>query len=464
MEIGEAMDAKTTLPLAALCCAIALANPQPADAEAAAGTTPATVPIATAALPRGGARVSCTGCLSRPSRTHTVVVDTGRADGNGKTPAAGSATLRLPGFALDASGRRLDLELRLDVAGPGLADGDAVIDFTDPEGTGIILGNPGSAECATFTATARLLEAGTDLVERGDLKLAVERISTRRGETETESPGASHATTAPESPNAAAVAWSGRDLYRVAVDAAKAGGDEDERGDADSGREPDSDDAAENEDEDDLQEEADTACDPDGAGAETDNEDPDAPGRETESVAKTEPGTGADDPSAIDAGDLEPDRERCAAIVALDAPQELAAADYPVTSASSRRAATLALPKQFPLTLLPSGEVIAPTLLRAMGGSLAWLDITDIRVENRATDAKVCLSARDADGNLEEWFDGDAYRMGRHRIDLEEDVDFEVRLEGLSRAADGDLIDASVFGPQTLFSLVFEYIPVVPSS
>lgn len=479
------MDAKTTLPLAALCCALALAQPQPAGAQgsgdasaaapllaAAAGipTAPgtasgATPSLAAATLPQGVVRVSCTGCLSRSSSSRTVVVDTARTDEAAGAHGTGNATLRLSGFARDAKGRRLDLELCIDAAATGLDDGAVVIDFTDPGAAGILLGNPECAEGATFTATARLLQTGSGLAARDDVRLAAKRLSPHHGKPLDEEAVASR--TAADPAGATTLTWSGGDMFRL-VAAVDEDGEEDgndlapdpagtevllpepedlpgDRADADNDRD-DGDDAAAD------------------ARLEASSTVPDSLEPEAESAPDAAPAPDSADPLAVDASALDPERDCCTALVALDAPQALAASDIPVTSAASRRAASLALPKTFPLTYLPSGEVVAPTLLRIMGASMAWIDIMDIRVENRATDARIRLAARDADGGLEEWFDGDTYLMGTHRLETGEDVDFEVTLEGFSRKTDGDLIEASVYGSQTLFNLVFEYKSLVPTS
>ena len=455
------MVAKSTLPLAALCCALALTCPQTANAQAPGGALAAMTPLAAALPSLRGMRVTCTGCLSRPSSANAVVVDTARVDKGGKAPATGSATLRLPGFATDAKGRGIDLELRLDAVPSGLGDGDAIIDFAAPGATRILLGNPGSAEDATFTVAVRLLEAGTDRTARSGPTPIVTPVATSAAERDIENLADR---TGPGAGGSMTVEWSGGDMFAVGVGAGDVG-DAFDRDEASTSPDEAEDNGAQKEDV-----SPDEADDTQGEDVADGTEDgiPGESGPHADAAAtdpKSTPGTpdAPEDPGAVDAGTLRTDRDCCRALVALDAPRELAAEDYPVTSASSRKFAMISLPKQFPLTYLPSGEVVAPTLLRLMGATGGWMDIKDIDVRNRATDAKIHLLARNADGSFEEWYDGDTYLAGKRRLELGSDVDFAVTLEGFSRETDGDLIEASVGSAQTLFTLAFTYDPVIPT-
>lgn len=476
------MAAKSTLPLAALCCALALTCPQEAGAQMAGNGVATVTPLpSTAALPRPGARVSCTGCLSRSPSACAVVVDTARADGDGDGPKTGTATLRLPGFVLDDGGA-LDLELRLDVTASGLQDGEAVVDFADP-GTGILLGSPRGGGNASLTVTARLLRAGTDLAAPTGRVLIAERIVTGHAGSTVECPAPPQTVTG-KGDQPLTLAWTGGSVYRLS-----SGPSAD--GDASPGdKTRDTDDKSSGTDGAPI---GDGATAPDAAGTEdrlagaddrpqggqdsaedTGTEDDTVPDS-TSGTASTAPVSGAtdagsafpanaEDPLAVDADALDPDEDRFSALVALDAPQTFATADYPVTSAASRRALLLAFPKRFQVTYLPSGEIVVPTLLRIMGATSSGANVKGIRIENRATDAKVRLLARNPDGSLKEWFDGDTYLLGERQIKRNEDVDFEVRVEGLSHETDGELIEASVYQAQPLFDLVFEYTPVAPSS
>lgn len=467
------MAAKSTLSLAALCCALAIACPRPTGAQTLDGLGAATSPsLAAATLPARSARVSCTGCLSRPSSAHAVVVDTSRTGKDGKTSDTGNATLQMPGFALDSEGNRLDLALRLEMTAGGLEDGGVVMDFSGPDPAAILLGNPLGTEKTAFTVTMRLLKAGCDLEAQSDLELGIERIAPSKDGSPTAIPVDRRAAgeTAP-----ATFTWSGGGVFRIAVTDPYAPG----ASDGDDSSHPDGpeveDEASQEQDrtqksaDDNQGVDADMAA---GGIAEADDrkgrdggsEDPGKEG--AGSVSKEEPATDpvAEDPRAVDADALDTDRDCCTALVALDAPQELAAADYPVTSATSRRIGSLSLPKQFPLTYLPSGEIVAPTLLRVLGATTGWMDVKDISIRNRATDAKVRLSARKADGTLEEWYDGETFLLGWRRIQIMEDVDFVVTLEGFSHETDGDLIEASVYDAQPLFTLAFTYDPNFPPS
>lgn len=464
------MAAKSTLLLAAFCCALATACPQPADAWTPdADGTAAAPSLAAAILPARNARVSCTGCLSYPSSTRAVVVDTARAGKDGKAPNAGSATLRLPGFASGTDGHRLDLALKLEVTTVGLEDGDTIIDFSSADPTEVLLGNPHGTGGDTFTVTMRLLEPGTGLEAQSDLELGIERIAASKEASVAATPVGRRAAdgAAPDT-----FTWSGGGVFRVTVTDPVAPGAPD--GDAS---------ARSNESETDREpsrEQDRPQGDTDGGDEMTPGDDVEIDEREEKDDESEDAGKGgiepnsdespaavelaAEDPAAVDAGTLDGSRDCCTALVALDAPQELAAADYPVTSAASRRIGSLSLPKQFPLTYLPSGEIVAPTLLRVLGATTGWMDVRDISIRDRATDAKVHLSTRKADGTLEEWYDGETFLPGWRRFEIMEDVDFVMTLEGFSYKTDGDLIEASVYGAQPLFTLAFTYDPNFPPS
>ena len=61
-----------------------------------------------------------------------------------------------------------------------------------------------------------------------------------------------------------------------------------------------------------------------------------------------------------------------------------------------------------------------------------------------------------ADGNKTEEFDGEKLLVNRV-LQRNEDVSYELRLEGFDRARDADIIAAAIESPQRLMTLRFDY-------
>lgn len=60
-------------------------------------------------------------------------------------------------------------------------------------------------------------------------------------------------------------------------------------------------------------------------------------------------------------------------------------------------------------------------------------------------------------------FDGDTLLAWR-RLDIMQDVSYQIELEGFDRARDANIIAAAIESPQRLMALRFEYYPYVPTT
>ena len=137
---------------------------------------------------------------------------------------------------------------------------------------------------------------------------------------------------------------------------------------------------------------------------------------------------------------------------------EVAAANQPV-----RKSAIIAFPESVEVVFLPSGEIVAPTLLTLLGAKNTRNEIKKITIVDPATTAKLRLYAVAPDGSKTLEFDGDTLLAWR-RLDIMEDVSYQIELEGFDRARDADIIAAGIESPQRLMTLRFEYYPYVPTT
>lgn len=455
------MDARARLPLAAFCCALALVCPQPAEAQEAHASLAAMPAFIAPTQPSHGARISCTGRLVRSTRARAAVVDATRVSKSERASGAGGVTLRIPNVEAGVAGSRCDLELKLDADVGSTPEGTVILDFTDFAASGIVLGSPDGAKDAAFTVTARLLETGTDIPIQTARPLAVERLTTTDGE---RGPAGDNESDARDASGSLAFSWSGKQVFRVVLDN-RPQDDTERKDDADGPADDTRGETAETSSvtDDETARLDDDAKPEEGTVGGTDRDLGAQSDTEASSQAQDDGIATGEDPHVVDAAALDGARDCCRALVALDTPQALSADDIPVTSASSRKPAAIAFPKQYQLSYLPSGEVVAPTFLRLLGSFRGWMDILDVDIKNRATDAKVRLFFRNDDGSLEEWYDGDTYLAGWRRMLVNEDFDFTVTLEGFSRETDGDLIDSTIETAQPLFDLEFGFTPVIPS-
>ena len=156
------------------------------------------------------------------------------------------------------------------------------------------------------------------------------------------------------------------------------------------------------------------------------------------------------------------DEGNCCMMVALDRTETIDAASIEVTAADKpvRKAAIIAFPKTVEVVFLPSGEVVAPTLLTLLGAKGTANQIDNLTVADPATTAKLHLYAVTSDGGKTEEFDGENLLNNRilHKM---EDVSYQIELVGFDRARDADIIAAAIESPQRLMTLCFDYSPYV---
>lgn len=155
------------------------------------------------------------------------------------------------------------------------------------------------------------------------------------------------------------------------------------------------------------------------------------------------------------------DEGNCCMMVALDRTETVDAASIEVVADKPVRKATIiASPKTVEVVFLPSGEVVAPTLLTLLGAKGTNNQIDQLTVVDPATTAKLHLYAVTSDGGKTEEFDGENLLNNRilHRM---EDVSYQIELEGFDRARDADIIAAAIEAPQRLMTLCFDYSPYV---
>lgn len=156
------------------------------------------------------------------------------------------------------------------------------------------------------------------------------------------------------------------------------------------------------------------------------------------------------------------DEGNCCMMVALDHTETVDAASIePVAAGAPRRKNVLiTFPNTVELVFLPSGEVIAPSALTAVGARSASNDIQAISALDAATTAKLHLYSVAADGTRTEEFDGTKLLVPR-RIGIQEDFPYQMELEGFDRARDADIIAAAIDSPQHLMTLRFDFSPIL---
>lgn len=156
------------------------------------------------------------------------------------------------------------------------------------------------------------------------------------------------------------------------------------------------------------------------------------------------------------------DEGNCCMMVALDHTETFDAAsiDPVAANAPRRKNILIAFPNTVELVFLPSGEVVAPTALTAVGARSASNDIQAISALDATTTAKLHLYSVAADGTRTEEFDGTKLLVPR-RIGIQEDFPYQMELEGFDRARDADIIAAAIESPQHLMTLRFDFSPVL---
>ncbi len=440
------------MPVAALATP-AVDVPLPAVSRLATNQTSA---IARQRFSLAQASISTSGCLRRRANS-SIVVDTERSrttDG----PLTGCVICTWRAAASDADGDSCDMELRLDIAlSDDSADGATVaFDSTFFEdGGGVCLGCvPSSADSTqpaiSFTASLKMTKAGTDATANGEIPLMFYASGTESQETRGKQRTGSLSLTRGANPGPVDISTQTQDVHHVFADPAllemewngagavglapSTGENSGEMAPGDDGTPGD-------------------ITPPSSGPSATFSE----PSETTAAVNGTQAGENLGYPMPADI-----DEGNCCMMVALDHTETVDAASIePVAANAPRRKNILiAFPNTVELVFLPSGEVVAPTALTAVGARSASNDIQAISALDTTTTAKLHLYSVAADGTRTEEFDGTKLLVPR-RIGIQEDFPYQMELEGFDRARDADIIAAAIESPQHLMTLRFDFSPVL---
>lgn len=466
------MASKNLLPVAALCSALATGMPVAAlatpavDVPLPAVNCLATNQMSTIARQRfslAQASISTSGCLRRRTNS-SIVVDTERScttDG----PLTGCVICTWRAAATDADGDSCDVELRLDITlSDDSADGATVaFDSTFFEdGGGVCLGCvPSSADgtqpAISFTASLKMTKAGTDAAAKGETPLMLYAGGAESQEIRGKQRTGSLSLTRGTDPGPVDISAQTQDVHRVPADPALL--EMEWSGVGAVGLTPSTGDIASDSSE--NSSEITSA----GTDASSDITPPSSgpsatfsePSETTAAVGGTQAGENLDYSMPTDI-----DEDNCCMMVALDRTETVDAASIEVTAADKpvRKAAIIAFPKIVEVVFLPSGEVVAPTLLTLLGAKGTANQIDNLTVVDPATTTKLHLYAVTSDGGKTEEFDGENLLNNRilHKM---EDVSYQIELEGFDRARDADIIAAAIESPQRLMTLRFDYSPYV---
>lgn len=466
------MASKNLLPVAALCSALATGMPVAAlatpavDVPLPAVNCLATNQMSTIARQRfslAQASISTSGCLRRRTNS-SIVVDTERScttDG----PLTGCVICTWRAAATDADGDSCDVELRLDITlSDDSADGATVaFDSTFFEdGGGVCLGCvPSSADgtqpAISFTASLKMTKAGTDAAAKGETPLMLYAGGAESQEIRGKQRTGSLSLTRGTDPGPVDISAQTQDVHRVLADPALL--EMEWSGVGAVGLTPSTGDIASDSSE--NSSEITSA----GTDASSDITPPSSgpsatfsePSETTAAVGGAQAGENLDYSMPTDI-----DEDNCCMMVALDRTETVDAASIEVTAADKpvRKAAIIAFPKIVEVVFLPSGEVVAPTLLTLLGAKGTANQIDNLTVVDPATTAKLHLYAVTSDGGKTEEFDGENLLNNRilHKM---EDVSYQIELEGFDRARDADIIAAAIDSPQRLMTLRFDYSPYV---
>lgn len=466
------MASKNLLPVAALCSALATGMPVAALATPAVNVPlPAVNRLATNQMSAiacqrfslAQASISTSGCLRRRANS-SIVVDTERSrKANG--PLTGCAICTWRAVATDADGDSCDVELRLDIT---LSDDSAdrmtvAFDSTFFEdGGGVCLGCvPSSADgtqpAISFTASLKMTKAGTDATANGEIPLMFYASGTESQEIRGKQRTGSLSLTRRTEPGPVDISTQAQDVHHVLADPALL--EMEWSGAGAVGLAPST---------------ADIATDSSESSGEMAPGDNGTPGGITPpssgpSVTFSEPSETTAAAGGTQAGEnldysmpADIDEGNCCMMVALDRTETVDAANIEVAAADKpvRKAAIITFPKTVEVAFLPSGEVVAPTLLTLLGAKGTANQIDNLTVVDPATTAKLHLYAVTSDGGKTEEFDGENLLSNRilHRM---EDVSYQIELEGFDRARDADIIAAAIESPQRLMTLRFDYSPYV---
>lgn len=466
------MAPKNLLPVAALCSALASGMPL------AAWATPATansLPQALNPVANSSGIVACqrfslahatirtSGCLRR-NTVGSIVVDIKRSDKeNG--PQTGCAICTWKSAAVDADGDPRDLELRIDIASVDDSANGAKVVFDsaahEEEGGGVCLGCvpsnvDGAQPIISFTASLRLTKADTEAIATGDAPLLFYAGDADDREAQSNRQKGSLNLTRGSEPAPIIIDTQAQGVQRILADPAllqmtwhgvgSVGIAAPISSDNDKSPKDEVADAPAHVDD------ADDASSEDNAAAPLEK-----PGDTATELGDPQPKDGPDFAAPPDV-----DEGNCCMMVALDHTETVDAASIePVAANAPRRKNILiAFPNTVELVFLPSGEVVAPTALTAVGARSASNDIQAISALDATTTAKLHLYSVAADGTRTEEFDGTKLLVPR-RIGIQEDFPYQMELEGFDRARDADIIAAAIESPQHLMTLRFVFSPIL---
>lgn len=461
------MAPRKLLPVAALCSALATGTPLAAWAAPVmadslpTALSPAPAPSSTITCKRfslAQATISTSGCLTYDT-DGSIVVDIKRLDKENGLQA-GCATCTWKSVAVDADGDACDARLRIDIASIDDSANGAKVAFDSAMSTGggVCLGCvPSNADGAqptiSYVASLQLTKTGTDAIAAGEAPLLFFALGAdgQKGQNKTQKGSlsvihgsepcpididaqAQGAQCILADPALLQMAWSGTGAIGIV---SPTPGDMSGRPEDESVDSPAHDDAA-----------------VDAAPAENNAVAP----SETSGDTAAEP---SNDQPADGLGFAAPpdvDEGNCCMMVALDHTETVDAASIePVAADNPTRKYTLiTFPKTVDLVFLPSGEIVAPSVLTLLGAKRDRNRIEKITVVDPATTATLRLYAIGADGSKTEEFDGEKL-LATRILQKNEDISYELRLERFDRARDADIIAAAIESPQRLMTLRFDY-------
>ncbi|MED9997663.1 MAG: hypothetical protein U0I94_04645 [Collinsella sp.] len=469
------MASKNLLPVVALCGALATGTPVAAWATPVmAGSLPAALssapnPSSTIACERfsiAQAAISTSGCLRR-NTDGSIVVDIKRSNkANGSQ--AGCAVCTWRSVVLDADGDPCNLEMRIDIASVDDSANGAKVAFDGAffeKGGGICLGCAAANADDTqptlsFTASLRLTKADTDAIAAGEASLLFYDDNAEGAKIKDDKQNGSLSLTRGAKLCPIEIDVQAQDRQRVLADPALL--EMEWNGAGAIGIAPFA-----------LNEMAFPSKDGTTNAAITEDKadsaslsanDISAPSEEPDETAiesndpQLEDGLGLATPQDVDEGN-------CCVLAALDHTEVIDAANIEVAAANQpvRKSAIIAFPESIEVVFLPSGEVVAPTLLTLLGAKNTRNEIKKVTVVDPATTAKLRLYAVAPDGSKTLEFDGDTLLAWR-RLDIMQDVSYQIELEGFDRTRDANIIAAAIESPQRLMTLRFDYYPYVPTT
>lgn len=475
------MASKNLLPVVALCGALATGTPVAAWATPVmadslpAALSPAPDPSSTIMCKRFSlkqATILTSGCLRRNTDA-SIVVDIERSNKENESQA-GCAVCTWHSVVLDADDDPCDLELRIDIASIDDSANGAKVAFDGAffeKGGGICLGcaaaNADDAQLTlSFTASLRLTKAGTDAIAAGEASLLFYAVSTE--DTDIHFEKSAGALSLTRGTKAGPIEIDAHALGRQCILADPALLEMEWNGSGAVGIVPSALGAKtlpSNEG-------------PSNATIKEEGADKEAGMDDTPALANSVPASfEAPDETVADPNDSEladslglacpqeVDEGNCCVLAALDHTETIDAANIEVAAANQpvRKSAIIAFPESVEVVFLPSGEVVAPTLLTLLGAKNTRNEIKKITVVDPATTAKLRLYAVAPDGSKTLEFDGDTLLAWR-RLDIMQDVSYQIELEGFDRARDANIIAAAIESPQRLMTLRFDYYPYVPTT